>query len=111
MTSRAPRRTVNALSEVRIPIASIEPDVPFQHGHLCIVLIDGTYHAVDDRCSHEDVSLAEGERIDVEDCAIECWKHGSVFSLLTGEALNPPAIYPLKVHAAWVEGDEVVVTM
>ena len=41
----------------------------------------GNIHAIDDTCSHANVSLSEG---DVEDSAIECWLHGSRFDLRTG---------------------------
>ena len=56
---------------------------------------DGTIHAVDDVCTHGEVSLAEGE---VEGCAIECWLHGSQFDLRTGQALSPPAFEPVAVY-------------
>ena len=48
----------------------------------------GDIHAIDDTCSHANVSLSEGE---VEDCMIECWLHGSRFDLRTGERTALPA--------------------
>ena len=57
---------------------------------LSIVLLNERIYALDDTCSHEDVSLSEGE-VDIDECALECWKHGSLFSLETGEALSLPA--------------------
>nr|WP_284287067.1 non-heme iron oxygenase ferredoxin subunit [Angustibacter aerolatus] len=59
----------------------------------------GQVHAIDDTCSHAEVSLAEGE---VEDCTIECWLHGSRFDLRTGKptglpATRPVAVYPVEV--------------
>ncbi|HCG57285.1 MULTISPECIES: non-heme iron oxygenase ferredoxin subunit [Brevibacterium] len=56
---------------------------------------DGTIHAIDDVCTHGEVSLAEGE---VEGCAIECWLHGSQFDLTTGRPLSPPAFEPVAVY-------------
>ncbi|TGD10150.1 non-heme iron oxygenase ferredoxin subunit [Brevibacterium sp. S111] len=56
---------------------------------------DGTIHAIDDLCTHGEVSLAEG---DVEDCTIECWLHGSQFDLNTGQPVNPPAFEPVAVY-------------
>lgn len=70
--------------------------------------------AVGDRCSHEDVSLSEGERCEDEaglSPTIECWKHGSVFSLLTGQALNPPAVAGVPVYTVVREGATLVVTL
>ncbi len=68
---------------------------------------DGVY-AINDRCSHADVSLAEGE---VEGCAIECWLHGSAFDLRTGKPLSLPAIVAVPVYPARIigEGDAAVI--
>ena len=67
---------------------------------------DGSLHAIDDICTHANVSLSEGE---VEDCTIECWLHGSRFDLLTGEPTGLPATVPVGVYAVTVEGDDVLV--
>lgn len=56
---------------------------------------DGTIHAIDDLCTHGEVSLAEGE---VEGCTIECWLHGSQFDLASGRPLSPPAFEPVAVY-------------
>ena len=64
---------------------------------LSVVLLKEKVYALDDTCSHEDVSLSEGE-IDIDECALECWKHGSLFSLETGEALSLPAIKSVKTY-------------
>ncbi len=66
----------------------------------------GHVHAIGDTCTHAEVSLAEGE---VEDCAIECWLHGSTFDLRTGEPLALPAIRPVPVFPVTVDGDHVLV--
>jgi 3-phenylpropionate/trans-cinnamate dioxygenase ferredoxin subunit len=49
--------------------------------------------------------------VDLEECALECWKHGSLFDLRTGEALTLPALKPVAVHTVTVEGDEVLVEL
>ena len=54
----------------------------------------GAVHAIGDTCTHGDISLAEGF---VEDDTLECWAHGSKFSLLTGKPLNLPAYEPVPV--------------
>lgn len=56
---------------------------------------DGTLHAIDDLCTHGEVSLAEGE---IEDGTIECWLHGSQFDLDTGVPVTPPAFEPVAVY-------------
>ncbi len=79
-------------------------------GHrLCVVhLTDTEWYVIGDRCSHADYSLAEGE-VWVDECEIECPKHGSTFSLTTGEARTLPATKPVPVYAVRVDGDDVVV--
>lgn len=77
---------------------------------ICLARCEGGFRAVDDICSHEDYSLAEGE-VDAETCEIECWAHGSVFSLVDGEPQNLPATKPIAVYAVRVEGDDVVVEL
>ena len=90
----------------------IEPGTArkFEIGTRClaVVRIDDDVYAIDDRCSHEDYSLSEGEVL-VEECEIECWKHGSMFSLVTGQPVTFPATVAVPVYAVVVEGDDVSV--
>jgi len=78
---------------------------------VCVVQVDGEIHAIDDLCTHAEVSLSEG---DVINCTIECWMHGATFDLKTGEPLGPPATSAVHVHTVTLsEGDnpEVQVTL
>jgi 3-phenylpropionate/trans-cinnamate dioxygenase ferredoxin component len=57
-------------------------------GHrIALVRTEDEFHAVADRCSHENYSLAEGE-VWVEEREIECPRHGSTFDLLTGSPVH-----------------------
>ena len=67
---------------------------------------DGTIHAIGDTCTHGDISLSEGF---VEDDTIECWAHGSKFSLETGKPLSLPAYEPVPVFAVTVVDGEVFI--
>ncbi|MGH7920385.1 MAG: non-heme iron oxygenase ferredoxin subunit [Candidatus Dormibacteraceae bacterium] len=67
---------------------------------------DGTYHAIDDECSHEEYSLSEGE---VWGDEIECPAHGSKFSLVTGAVRGFPATQPVRAYPTRVDGDDVIV--
>jgi len=69
---------------------------------IAVVRTPDEVYAINDRCSHADVSLAEGE---VEGCTIECWLHGSAFDLRTGAPLSLPAIVPVPVYPARVVGE------
>ncbi len=80
-------------------------------GHrLSVVRIGDAVYVIGDRCSHADFSLSEGE-VDVDTCHIECWKHGSSFSLVTGEPDVLPATQPVPVYDAAVVDGDVVVTL
>ena len=61
-----------------------------------------TFYAIGDTCTHADISLSEGE-VDADECTIECWKHGSAFSLSTGEPESLPATRPVPVYPVTVE--------
>jgi 3-phenylpropionate/trans-cinnamate dioxygenase ferredoxin subunit len=76
---------------------------------VCLVRIGDDFYAIGDRCSHADYSLSEGD-IDPEDCLIECWKHGSAFSLVDGSPQSLPATQPVPVYEVHREGDDIVVT-
>lgn len=65
---------------------------------------DGVY-AIDDRCTHQDASLADGW---VEDCAVECPLHESCFDLRTGVVSGPPAKLPVRTHQVDVVDGQIV---
>ena len=67
-----------------------------------VVNCGGELLAIEDRCSHDDGELMEGE-IDPADCTVECPRHGSLFDLRTGKALNLPAYVPVDIFAVSVE--------
>ena len=77
---------------------------------IALVRIGDDFYAVGDRCSHADFSLSEGE-VWPDEREIECWKHGSTFSLETGEPQSLPATRPVPVYAVSVEGDSVWVEL
>jgi 3-phenylpropionate/trans-cinnamate dioxygenase ferredoxin subunit len=68
----------------------------------------GDVHAIDDTCTHANVSLAEGE---VEGRTLECWLHGSRFDLVNGEPTGLPATVPVAVHTVKIEGPDVYVAL
>jgi 3-phenylpropionate/trans-cinnamate dioxygenase ferredoxin subunit len=68
------------------------------------------WYAIGDECSHADWSLSEGD-VWCDEREIECPKHGSTFSLLTGEPQTLPATMPVAVYPVRVDGDDVLVTL
>jgi 3-phenylpropionate/trans-cinnamate dioxygenase ferredoxin subunit len=75
---------------------------------IAVVRVDDRVYAVNDICSHANVSLSGGE-VDLDECAIECPKHGSLFALETGEALSLPAVRPIATYSVHLDGDDVSV--
>jgi 3-phenylpropionate/trans-cinnamate dioxygenase ferredoxin subunit len=75
---------------------------------VAVIRCDDDVYAIGDTCTHADVSLAEGE-VYCDEREIECWKHGSTFSLVTGEPQSLPATKAVPVYSvAVVDGDVVV---
>ena len=75
----------------------------FEINDLAVAIIhtDEGFFALEDRCSHADVALSEGE---LEGCLLECWLHGSAFDIRTGEpqslpALTPVATFPVTINS------------
>lgn len=77
-------------------------DVP-----IAVVLdASGDVHAIGDTCTHGQISLSEGF---VEGDTLECWAHGSAFSLTTGYPQNLPAYEPVPVYVVEIEDDDVYI--
>lgn len=67
---------------------------------------NGDVHAIGDTCTHGEISLSEGF---VEGDTLECWAHGSAFSLCTGKPLNLPAYEPVPVYVVEIEDGAVYI--
>ena len=80
-------------------------------GHrIAVVRCDDDFYAIGDRCTHADISLSEGEVL-CEEREVECWKHGSTFSLTSGEPQSLPATRPVPVYEIVVDDDGVKVKL
>ncbi len=75
---------------------------------VALVRIGDDFYALGDICTHQKISLSEGE-VHADTLEIECWKHGSCFSLTTGAHSALPATRPEPVFAVTVEGSDVLV--
>ncbi len=73
----------------------IEAEVP-----IAVFNVDGELLAIDDTCTHQDASLADGW---LEGCAVECPLHAACFDLRTGMPSGPPAKMPVRTHEVVVE--------
>jgi 3-phenylpropionate/trans-cinnamate dioxygenase ferredoxin subunit len=84
----------------------------FDVGNRRILLarIGDEWYAIDDRCSHAEVSLAMGE-LDAEGRTVTCPMHGGVFELGTGEGVEYPAVDPVDSFRVTIADDEVFVDL
>ena len=73
---------------------------------ICLVNVEGTVHAIHDVCSHAKESLCGGW---IDGDKIECPRHGAFFSVVTGEALTPPANLPIPTFTVEVRDGRVLV--
>jgi 3-phenylpropionate/trans-cinnamate dioxygenase ferredoxin component len=69
---------------------------------------NGEILAIEDRCSHDNGTLAEGD-LDPEACTVECPRHGSLFDLRTGKPMTLPAYVPVDTFSVVIEDDLVKV--
>ena len=76
---------------------------------VAVVRVEDKVYAIADTCSHANISLSEG-LVWCDSLQIECHKHGSAFSLVTGHPDTLPATQPVEVFNASVVNGEVVVT-
>jgi 3-phenylpropionate/trans-cinnamate dioxygenase ferredoxin subunit len=67
---------------------------------IAVFNVDGELLAIDDTCTHQDASLADGW---LEGCAVECPLHAACFDLRTGMPSGLPAKMPVRTHEVVVE--------
>jgi len=75
---------------------------------LVIVRSEGEIYALDEFCTHEEVSLVDGE---IYDYTVECWLHGSCFDLRSGKPTGPPATKPLTTYQVRIDDGDVYVAV
>jgi len=95
-----------------VPAIDVAPADEFPPGSVKLVLVGsvtlgvyncgGSLYAIEDRCSHDDGPLCEGEW-DEETCTVVCPRHGSAFELSSGRPLSLPAFEPVETYPVTVE--------
>jgi 3-phenylpropionate/trans-cinnamate dioxygenase ferredoxin subunit len=86
---------VGALADIPVGEAiRVHADVP-----IAVFRVDdgaeGTVYAIDDTCTHQKASLADGW---LDGCMVECPLHAACFDLRTGLPDGPPAKVPVRTH-------------
>jgi 3-phenylpropionate/trans-cinnamate dioxygenase ferredoxin subunit len=103
--------TDSAVTKIAVcPAAELGPGemrlVELEGRKIGVFNCDGALLAIEDRCSHDDGPLAEGE-FDPAACTVECPRHGSLFDLTTGRPKTLPAFQPVQTFPVAVEGDTI----
>ena len=92
------------------PVEQLQPGerrlVEWEDLEIGVFNCDGTVYAIEDRCSHDNGPLAEGE-FDAAACTVECPRHGSLFDLSTGRPKTLPAFQPVQTFPVAVEDDTI----
>lgn len=79
--------------------------VELDRREVAVFNIGGHFYAIEDVCTHDEGTLAEGE---VEGFEIECPRHGARFDLRTGRVTAPPAYedvttFQVRIHDGRVQ--------
>lgn len=80
--------------------------VEFDDMEILVVNVDGEIYAIEDRCSHDDGELGDGE-LHPDRCAIECPRHGALFDLKSGKPLTLPAYQAVETFPVRLDGDTI----
>lgn len=95
---------------ISIPVSQFDDNsvvtVQIEGQEVVVFKIEEDYFALNNRCSHAEASLSEGE---VYDCKVECPLHGAEFDLKTGEPLTLPATKPVKVYDVLLQNDQLLI--
>jgi 3-phenylpropionate/trans-cinnamate dioxygenase ferredoxin component len=96
------------------PLAEFPPGTVkiVREGDLAVGVFNagGELYAIEDRCSHDDGPLAEGD-FDAERCVVVCPRHGSEFDVRTGKPRTLPAYLPVPTYPVRVEDGRIVVAL
>lgn len=101
--SESIKQFVKVASENEVGEGQIVVVKPLGH-RIALTRSGGKYYAIDDRCTHDNGPLAEGELIDGQ---IECPRHGARFDIHTGKALTPPATGSVSPYDVEVRNGEI----
>jgi 3-phenylpropionate/trans-cinnamate dioxygenase ferredoxin subunit len=106
--------TLNRVAELIdiCPVSELPPGamrmVEWEELEIGVFNCAGEILAIEDRCSHDNGTLVEGE-LNQDDCTVECPRHGSLFDLRTGKPLTLPAYVPVETFPVTVDGDTIKV--
>jgi 3-phenylpropionate/trans-cinnamate dioxygenase ferredoxin component len=92
------------------PVAELGPGavrlVEWEDLEIGVFNCGGTVYAIEDRCSHDNGPLVEGE-FDQDECTVECPRHGSLFDITTGRPKTLPAYVPVDTFPVIIEDETI----
>ena len=94
-----PELDVGPVDELPPGAVKVVPAGPIEVG---VYNCGGQLYALEDRCSHDDGPLCEGDW-EEDECIVVCPRHGSRFDLRTGQALTLPAYLPVATFPVRVD--------
>lgn len=74
--------------------------INFDYESAVLYRVGDTVYAIEDRCTHDDGPLGEGE---LEGCQVICPRHGARFDIRSGAALTMPAVEDVAAYATKIE--------
>lgn len=102
--------TTNGTWQVAVAVSDVGVDAPaacsLGRHEIAIYLVDGTYYATSNICTHASALLTDGL---MDGCEVECPLHNARFDVRTGEVLSSPAEVNLETFMTRVVGDHVEV--
>jgi 3-phenylpropionate/trans-cinnamate dioxygenase ferredoxin subunit len=78
--------------------------VEYGRNWVAIFNVNGSLYAIEDRCPHDDGPLADGI---LNDCTIECPRHGATFDIISGKVLSAPALVDVPTYQVRIENGAV----
>ena len=96
-----------------VPVAQVQELAPGQvkiveagGQKIALCNVGGTFHAIEDRCSHDNGPLGEGV---LQGKLLECPRHGAQFDVTNGRPVTLPAVVPVKQFSVKIEGEQIFV--
>jgi len=95
---------------IDLPLTDVPPGtirrVELDGEPVAVCNVDGEIFAVSDRCTHASIPLSDG---DLEGRQIICPWHGAMFDLKTGRPTCGPAVDPLRLYHATLNGETITI--
>jgi nitrite reductase/ring-hydroxylating ferredoxin subunit len=90
------------LKDNEFRVSEVPPGSALLVGDVAVFNVAGSFCATQDKCTHRQGPLSEGE---LDGSTVTCPHHGAQFNVCTGAVVRGPAKEPLKTYRVIVDGD------